>query len=144
LQTPRTKFLFKLQTDIREELKDKYDALLQKLSAGKDKMMITAPCLDLAMCLSWYSGRKQYAYLPKELKEKVDFILKALAKYEPEISELYSEWNRLNREKLSVYYDSSNEPDIPLEENKEFQVLKNKIISYYLQFDLFNERTLPK
>ncbi len=136
--------LFKLQTDIREELKDKYDALLQKLSAGNDKTMITAPCLDLAMCLSWYSGRKQYAYLPKELKEKVDFILKALAKYEPEISELYSEWNRLNREKLSVYYDSSNEPDIPLEENKEFQVLKNKIISYCLQFDLFNGTNPPE
>lgn len=130
--------LFKLQTDIREELKDKYDDLLQKLSAGNGGELITASCLDLALSLSKVSGKKQYGYLPKELKEKVNFILKSLAEYQPEIKELYFEWNRLNREKLSVYYDSSKEPDIPLEDNKEFRVLKNKIINYCLQFDLFN------
>lgn len=136
--------LFKLQTDIREELKDKYDALLQKLSVGNGGELITASCFDLALSLSKVSGKKQYGYLPKELKEKVDFILKSLAEYQPEIKELYSEWNRLNREKLSVYYDSSSEPDIPLEENKEFKVLKNKIINYCLRFDLYNGSNPPE
>ena len=70
--------------------------------------------------------------------------MKSLAEYQPEIKKLYSEWNRLNREKLSVYYDSSNEPDIPLEENKEFQVIKNKVINYCLQFDLYQGTNSPE
>lgn len=89
----------------------------------------------------WYdeitecSGKKQYGYLPKDVKKSVDDILKSLAQL-PEISKLYSKWNRLNKEKLSVYYNSSNDPDIPLETNNEFKVLKNKIINYVLQMDM--------
>ena len=135
--------LFKLQTDIREELKDKYDALLRQVASGNANGGVISKCFDLAFFLSNYSGRKQYAYLPKELKERVNIVLKILA-MQPEIKELYAEWNRLNREKLSVYYDSSNEPDIPLEENKEFQVLKNKIINYCLQFDLYHGPNSPE
>jgi hypothetical protein len=136
--------LFKLQTDIREELKDKYDELLRKVSSDKSGAFITAACFDLALHLSEQPGKKQYGYLPKDLKAKVDFIVKSLAEYQPEIKELYSEWNRLNREKLSVYYDSSKDSDIPLEENKEFQVIKNKVIHYCLQFDLYQGTNSPK
>ena len=136
--------LFKLQTDIREELKDKYDELLRKVSSDKSGAFITAACFDLALHLSEQSGKMQYGYLPKDLKAKVDFIVKSLAEYQPEIKELYSEWNRLNREKLSVYYDSSKDSDIPLEENKEFQVIKNKVIHYCLQFDLYQGTNSPK
>ncbi|MBQ8981602.1 MAG: hypothetical protein IJ077_08350, partial [Eubacterium sp.] len=127
--------LFKLQTDIREELKDKYDELLYKIGRDNTNESILQKCLELAMQLQTVSGKKQYGYLPKGIKKTVDNILKMLSQ-EPEISELYSEWNRLNREKLSVYCNSDNKPDIPLEDNKEFKVLKNKIINYVLQMDM--------
>ena len=135
--------LFKIQTDIREELKDKYDELLRKISSGNASGGVISKCFDLAYFLNEYKGRKQYAYLPKELKERVNDVLKILAE-QPEIKELYSEWNRLNREKLAVYYNSENEPDIPLEDNNEFKVLKNKIINYCLEFDLYQGTNSPE
>ena len=127
--------LFKLQTDIREELKDKYDEILYRIGRGNTSENILQKCLELAMQLQTVSGKKQYGYLPKDIKKTVDDILKMLLQEEG-IKELYAEWNRLNREKLSVYCNSDNKPDIPLEDNKEFKVLKNKIINYVLQMDM--------
>ena len=40
---------------------------------------------------------------------------------------MYAEWNKTNREKLSVYYDKPK-PDIPLENNREFRDIKNAVI----------------
>ena len=127
--------LFKLQTDIREELKDKFDEMLYDIGRVSIDNNLLQQFLNLAEQLQQCSGKKQYGYLPKDVKKSVDNILKSLAET-PEISKLYSEWNRLNREKLSVYYDSSKNPDIPLETNDEFKVLKNKIINYILQMDM--------
>ena len=127
--------LFKLQTDIREELKDKFDKMLYDIGRIDIDDNLLSQFVQLAEQLQSCKGRKQYGYLPKDVKKSVDNILKVLARI-TEISKLYSEWNRLNREKLSVYYDSSKEPDIPLEDNKEFTVLKNKIINYVLQMDM--------
>lgn len=127
--------LFKLQTDIREELKDKFDEMLYDIGRIDIDDILLHQLVQLAEQLKSCKGKKQYGYLPKELKKSVDDILKTLAQI-PEISKLYSEWNRLNREMLSVYYDSSKEPDIPLEDNKEFRVLKNKIINHILQMDM--------
>ena len=76
--------------------------------------------------LSNYKGKKAYGYLPKNIKQTVNDIVAELAKDE-RIAELYSEWNKVNREKLSVYYDKKK-PDIPLEENKEFRDIKNAVI----------------
>lgn len=64
--------------------------------------------------------------MPKNIKQTVDAIVAELAKDE-RIAELYSEWNKANREKLSVYYDKKK-PDIPLEDNKEFRSIKNAVI----------------
>ena len=64
--------------------------------------------------------------MPKNVKDTVDSIVAELAKDE-RIAELYAEWNKANREKLSVYYDKKK-PDIPLEENKEFRDIKNAVI----------------
>lgn len=40
---------------------------------------------------------------------------------------MYAEWNKANREKLSVYYGKKT-ADIPLEKNKEFRNIKNAVI----------------
>ena len=80
-----------------------------------------------------YSGKKVYGYLPKEIKETVNKIVAEFAKDE-DVAELYAEWNKINREKLSLYYEKK-EPDIPLEDNKEFRSLKNDIIRAAVQMD---------
>lgn len=64
--------------------------------------------------------------MPKNIKQMVDDIVAEFAKDE-RIAELYAEWNKANREKLSVYYDKKK-PDIPLEDNKEFRSIKNAVI----------------
>lgn len=60
------------------------------------------------------------------MKNTIDAIVAELAKDE-RIAELYAEWNKANREKLSVYYDKPK-PDIPLEDNKEFRDVKNAVL----------------
>ena len=80
-----------------------------------------------------HSGKKVYGYLPKDIKETVNKIVAEFAKNE-DVAELYAEWNKINREKLSLYYEKK-EPDIPLEDNKEFRSLKNDIIRAAVQMD---------
>ena len=50
---------------------------------------------------------------------------------EPAIEELYKEWNKINREKLSIYYENKD-PSVPLADNKEFRSIKNMIIKAVL------------
>ena len=67
-----------------------------------------------------------YGYIPKSIKETVNSIVAELAK-DKNLTKLYSKWNEINREKLSLYYDKEK-PDIPLENNKEFRSIKNYIL----------------
>lgn len=82
-----------------------------------------------------YTGKKVYGYLPKNIKETVNKIVAEFAKDE-DVAELYAEWNKINREKLSLYYEKK-EPDIPLEDNKEFRSLKNDIIRAAIKSDTY-------
>lgn len=82
-----------------------------------------------------HTGKKVYGYLPKEIKKTVNKIVAEFAKDE-DVAELYAEWNKINREKLSLYYENK-EPDIPLEDNKEFRSLKNDIIRAAVQMDTY-------
>lgn len=76
--------------------------------------------------LKSYNGRLMYGYLPKAIKETVNEIAGELAK-DSNIKNLYAKWNKINREKLSLYYDNKK-TDIPLEDNKEFRSIKNYIL----------------
>lgn len=122
---------FTLETQIRDEVraetKKRIDELLRdtetSTSASEE---IQNLYVRLTSQLSDYKGKKVYGYLPKNIKQTVDSIVAELAKDE-RIAELYYEWNKANREKLSVYYDKKK-PDIPLEENKEFRNIKNAVI----------------
>ena len=122
---------FTLETQIRDEVraetKKRIDELLRDTetptSASEE---IQNLYVRLTSQLSDYKGKKVYGYLPKNIKQTVDSIVAELAKDE-RIAELYYEWNKTNREKLSVYYDKKK-PDIPLEENKEFRNIKNAVI----------------
>lgn len=116
-----------MRDEVRAETKKRIDELLKSAEApspASDGIQILY--VKLIGQLSNYKGKKVYGYLPKNIKQTVDNIVAELAK-DDRIAELYAEWNKANREKLSVYYDKKK-TDIPLEDNKEFRSIKNAVI----------------
>ena len=82
--------------------------------------------LALALELRTVSGKKQYGYLKKPLKDKVDSIVDELEKL-PEVAAYYAVWNDL-RDTLEGYYKSKPRQHNPLSQQKEFRAIKNAII----------------
>ena len=82
--------------------------------------------LELALELRMVSGKKQYAYLKKTLKDKVDEIVDELEKL-PEMAAYYSVWNGV-RDTLEGYYKNRPRQHNPLSQQKEFRAIKNAII----------------
>ena len=123
--------LFTMETNLRNRLKKESRLEIEKLLAkisesytptAKIEMLF----LKLVSQLKTYKGRKQYGYLPKEVKDTVNKIVAELAK-DKGIAMLNSEWNKANHEKLSLYHEK-NKPDIHLEDNPEFRSIKNVIV----------------
>lgn len=130
--------LFKQQTEYREELKESFDELLEEVLDDCNYIFEPSPqlfnlILELRKQLDNCKGKKVYGYLPKKTKDIVNEILKELMKDE-NLSELYNKWNKINNEKLSLYYDNKNKI-IPIEDNKEFRSIKNKIIQAVLNME---------
>lgn len=116
-----------MRDEVRAEAKRRINELLESVktlqNASEQMQQLYAKLIDQ---LRDYTGRKMYGYLPRNMKQTVDAIVAELAKDE-RIAELYAEWNKANREKLSVYYEKPK-PDIPLEDNKEFRDIKNAVL----------------
>ncbi len=126
--------LFQMETQQRDLVKERVKDLIE------DNFIVYPASWELQNLfeilrqqLKKHSGKKLYGYLPKDIKETVNKIVSEFAKDE-DVAELYAEWNKINREKLSLYYEKK-EPDIPLEDNKEFRSLKNDIIRAAVQMD---------
>lgn len=123
--------LFEMQTEIRDELKNEAKNVIDNLISNIDSdVYISDEMVELFRKLDEqlksYNGRLMYGYLPKSIKGTVNSIVSELAK-DKNLSKLYTKWNEINREKLSLYYDKEK-PDIPLENNKEFRSIKNYIL----------------
>lgn len=123
--------LFQMQTDIRNDLKQEVENHLENLIANVSNNFVASDKLTelftkLIEQLDNCRGKKVYGYLLKSVKDTVNKIVAELANNK-NISELYSKWNEINKEKLSLYYDKEK-PDIPLAENKEFRSIKNAVI----------------
>ena len=82
--------------------------------------------LELALEMRTVTGKKQYGYLKKPLKDKVDSIVDELEKL-PEVAAYYSVWNGL-RDTLEGYYKNRPRQHNPLSQQKEFRAIKNAII----------------
>ena len=82
--------------------------------------------MELALELRTASGKKQYGYLKKSLKDKVDEIVDELEKL-PEVAAYYAVWNGL-RDTLEGYYKNRPRQHNPLSQQKEFRAIKNAII----------------
>ena len=123
--------LFQLQTGLREDIKEKSEQKIRDLISRADAESAPTEQLQflfvkLRKQLDQHKGKKVYGYLPKQIKATVNEIVTHLSS-EPTIEELYKEWNKANREKLSLYYENKD-PTIPLVDNKEFRSIKNMII----------------
>ena len=128
--------LFQLQTGLREDIKEKSEQKIRNLivqaeteSAPNEQLQFLF--IKLRKQLDQHKGKKVYAYLPKSIKATVNEIVAHLAT-EPAIDELYKEWNKVNREKLSLYYENKD-PTVPLVDNKEFRSIKNIIIKAVME-----------
>ena len=95
-------------------------------STAEPPVSIQQKLLELALELRTVSGKKQYAYLKKPLKEMVDSIVDELEKL-PEVAAYYSVWNGL-RDTLEGYYKNRPRQHNPLSQQKEFRAIKNAII----------------
>ena len=123
--------LFWMETDLRDRLnKESREEIEKLLTKIRDSCAPTSEVemlfLKLASQLKTCKGRKQYGYLPKDVKDTVNKIVAELAK-DDDIAKLNSEWNKVNREKLSLYHENKK-LDVPLEDNPEFRSIKNIIV----------------
>ena len=123
--------LFQLQTGLREDIKEKSeqkirDQIAQAEAESAPTEQLQFLFVKLRKQLDQHKGKKVYGYLPKQIKATVNEIVAQLSK-EPSIEELYKEWNKVNWEKLSLYYENKD-PTVPLVDNKEFLSIKNMII----------------
>lgn len=123
--------LFEMQTEIRNEIKQESKSVIDELLANVSENLVPSDELvelfrQLADAMKEHKGKWLYGYLPKPTKDLVDKIIHEIAK-DKGIAALYSKWNEINREKLSLYHEKET-PDIPLEDNKEFRSIKNDLL----------------
>lgn len=81
---------------------------------------------QLVQALETTTGKKQYGYLKKPLKQIVDTIVDELAK-QRSVAECYEAWNQI-RDELNGYYSSTPRERLPLSQQKEFRKIKNMVI----------------
>ena len=106
--------------EVMRELVDRMESVSVQPASIQQKL------LELSLELRTVSGKKQYAYLKKPLKDKVDEIVDELEKL-PEVAAYYSVWNGL-RDTLEGYYKNRPRQRNPLSQQKEFRAIKNAII----------------
>ncbi len=106
--------------EVMRELVDRMESVSAQPASIQQKL------LELALELRTVGGKKQYAYLKKPLKDKVDEIVDELEKL-PEVAAYYAVWNGL-RDTLEGYYKNRPRQHNPLSQQKEFRAIKNAII----------------
>ena len=105
---------------VMHELVDRMESVSAQPASVQEKL------LELALELRTVSGKKQYGYLKKPLKDMVDSIVDELEKL-PEVAAYYAVWNGL-RDTLEGYYKNRPRQHNPLSQQKEFRAIKNTII----------------
>ena len=113
--------------EVPEAAREVMHGLVDRMESVSDPpASIQQKLLELALELRTVSGKKQYGYLKKPLKDKVDEIVDELEKL-PEVAAYYAVWNGL-RDTLEGYYKNRPRQHNPLSQQKEFRAIKNAII----------------
>ena len=105
---------------VMRELVDRMESVSEPPASIQQKL------LELALELRTVGGKKQYGYLKKSFKDKVDEIVDELEKL-PEVAAYYAVWNGV-RDTLEGYYKNRPRQHNPLSQQKEFRAIKNTII----------------
>ena len=130
-----------MRNEIKQEAQRKIDKLIKSSSENAScSEKFNNLILQLATQLKKHKGKKLYGYLQRDVKNTVNAIVRELAK-DSRIADFYSEWNNINRQKLSIYHDKPD-LDIPLEDNKEFRSIKNAIIKAVSELDNSTDITI--
>ena len=113
--------------EVTEAAREVMHDLVERMeSVSEPSASIQEKLLELALELRTVSGKKQYGYLKKPLKDMVDSIVDELEKL-PEVAAYYAVWNGL-RDTLEGYYKNRPRQHNPLSQQKEFRAIKNAII----------------
>ena len=113
--------------DVTEAARTAMHGLVDRLeSIENPPESIQQKMLELALELRTVSGKKQYGYLKKPLKDMVDSIVDELEKL-PEMAAYYAVWNGV-RDTLEGYYKNRPRQHNPLSQQKEFRAIKDAII----------------
>ena len=112
---------------LRQESRERMRKIVESINTGTyENKTIENLLLQLARRLSTTTGKKQYGYLPPELKRLVDAIVTEFAK-DPHIAELYDLWYEQKESGIRFYQDEMPER-VPLTDNPEFRTVKNMIL----------------
>ena len=113
--------------DVTEAARETMRRIVDQLeSVENPPESIQQKLLELALEMRTVTGKKQYGYLKKPLKDKVDSIVEELEKL-PRVAAYYAVWNDL-RDTLEGYYKSKPRQHNLLSQQKEFRAIKNAII----------------
>lgn len=113
--------------ELTAQARETMRSLLEKMQGQVcDSPVIEQKMQELILALSAVKGKKQYSYLPKDVKEIVDSIVDELTR-QPEVSACYEAWNKL-RDELERYYKDKPREHLPLSQQKEFRAIKNMVI----------------
>ncbi len=122
--------LYSKQTEARDRIREEYrarmDEIVEKADNAPGREDIALRLQDLAVMLNKSKGKKQYGYLSKEQKKKVNEIVRLIAS-DPLIEEQYDLWYKLQCEKYRTYTDAMP-PKLPIEEEKEFRPIRNAVV----------------
>ena len=131
--------IYQKQTDLRDELRqesrDRITEIVDAINHGSfDNPQMQTMLVQLADRLAKAKGKKQYGYLNAGTKKLVDAIVAELTK-DNRIQELYSLWYEQKEDVLRTYTNKMPER-IPLEQEKEFRVIRNAVVQAALQLQL--------
>ncbi len=113
--------------ELTGEARETMRSLIEKMQGQVcDSPVIEQQMQELVIALGKTKGKKQYGYLPKNIKEIVDSVVNELAK-QPEVAACYEAWNKL-RDELEAYYKDSPRKRLPLSNQKDFRAIKNMVI----------------
>lgn len=113
---------------VSDKSREKVKVLVDKInSRDYSTNDICQKLILLSDALKTVKGKKQYGYLPKNIKNMVDDIVKDIAEDEL-IAKLYHEWCDIQNKIIGTYKSDYIEHP-PLWENKEFKKIRNAVIT---------------
>lgn len=114
----------KISDESREKVKELVNKINNRDYSEND---ICQKLISLSDALKTVKGKKQYGYLPKNIKIMVDDIVKDLSEDEL-IEQLYHEWCDIQNKIIATYKSDFIEHPL-LWENKEFKKIRNAVIT---------------